>query len=461
MKSQGTTFPELFILKPVGRWLFCVTFFAFAMLMSLIFNWHPLFILGAIVLSLLAYFLSYYPKPTLFSLILIRMLLDYFSENYNIALNNSLSLSFSQVLGILIFIAGILYIIKNASNFKHLPLKIPILSYTIFSIVTIFYSISPFDSLREIIRLFDLAFLFFLSYTEFKKINDFSKLLNLIFVSSLISALVALYQYAFHIGYIDADFSFPRIYGTFSHPNSFSLFLVSIIALLFIRYVINISQQKRLLTVGLIGLYSFLIILTYTRVAWVAILAFIFIIGIFRFRKLLLASILLAITIYAISFNVQQRVQDAVYTSPDSSLTWRMNLWKDAIDRTYSNNRQYLGFGSNTFEIVLEETRGNQLGSTAAHNDFIRAFLEGGYVGLIIFVFYIFYIAAYLFWRYWNSGNSAQKTVFLIMFALIISISLASLTDNVMRNTPLQWIFWIALGAILGTFAKSSRPSKI
>ena len=125
---------------------------------------------------------------------------------------------------------------------------------------------------------------------------------------------------------------------------------------------------------------------------------------------------------------------------------------------TYIKNRleKYGGDGI-TFEIVAENKRGIKFGSLAAHNDFIRAFVEGGYVGLLIFVFYTGYILTYFLFKYRHSRESDKKMVFLTLFALFFAMSVSSLSDNVIRNTPLQWIFWITAGAGLRVFAISVK----
>ncbi len=451
--SSQVAFINFVIQNKLAKWLVLgiaiLVFFVF----SYILNWSSYYFLGLASIGALAFFLFYRPMFSLFALVIIRMLLDYPGENLFITISNSYTISFSQAIGIIIFLAGAVYFTRNFAKLKYIPLKIPISAYFIFLSFSLFYSIDLFSTSKELLRIFDLIFLYFLSFSVINTKKKYDLLLKVLIASSFVPILVGFYQYIFHIGYTDAAFSVPRIFGTFSHPNSFSLYLFSIIAVLFLYYFLNKSDKLKALSMFLVPVYLLVIILTYTRVAWIAVLVFAVILGLFKFRKPLVFMLITIIAIYAFSPSVQERANEAIYQSPGSSISWRLTLWKDSINGVFSNERQALGYGANTFEIVAENSRGLKRGSVAAHNDFIRSFIEGGLAGLLMFVFYLVYILAYLLVKYRKSGSQEQKIVIFILLVLFFTMSVASTTDNIMRNTPLQWIFWITLGASLRVFS--------
>ncbi|MCX6765839.1 MAG: O-antigen ligase family protein [Candidatus Moranbacteria bacterium] len=440
-----------------ARWILLVILSLALLVLSLIFNLAIYYLFGFIFISSLMLLLFESPWIALIFLIIFRMITDYFTEKMNFTINDMFSLNFSQIIGIAIFIVGIIYIAKNFKNFRDLPLKIPIFVYILFSLFTVFYSINTFSTIKEIIRLVDLLFLFFLAFNITNSKKDFSLLLQVIFISAIIPAFVALYQYIFKIGYFDDAFPEPRILGTFSHPNSFSLYLFSVITLFFVYYFIN--RKIHPFWALAFPFYLLLLILTYTRVAWAAMLLFVLVIGVVKFRKILIFALIFSFTIYAFLPSVQERFLEAFSFSPSNSISWRKTLWKDAISETLSRNKQILGYGTNTFEEVLEYSRGLKFGSTAAHNDYVRSFVEGGVIGLLVFTFYIFYILSYFFLQYWKNRDFDKGTLYLAFFAIFFSIAVASLTDNVMRNTPLQWITWISTGAALGMLQKDKSYS--
>lgn len=439
-----------------------LTFVLVLFLVSLLLQWPVVFSFGIALESLLIILVLVNPRWALFFLLGLRMLTDSTGEVYSFSILESLSLSLSQVIGVMIFVAGVLYLIKEWRSLKELPLKSALLTYLLFSSITVFYSYDSFSTLKEILRLLDLIFLFLLSFNIAKDKDSLKKNMAVIVFISLVPALVSVAQYILGIGYTDDAFSTPRIFGTFSHPNSFSLYLVAVTSLLFLFYFLFLQNNKEKVVqkyslLGMILLYVLLIVLSYTRVAWIALGIVIFILGILRFRKLLLLSGLFVLLVYLFSPSIQERVMETISFSPASSLSWRKDLWADSVNELFYQGRQSFGFGVNTFELVLEEKRGIKLGSTAAHNDFIRAFIEGGYIGLGVYLFYLGAILWYLFRRYRNEKEESAKIAFLVIFAMFASMSTASLTDNILRNTPLQWIFWISAGLVLGTFRSNKK----
>lgn len=107
----------------------------------------------------------------------------------------------------------------------------------------------------------------------------------------------------------------------------------------------------------------------------------------------------------------------------------------------------------NTFPLVSESIRGMSQGpSNDPHNDFVKFFVEGGVVGLFIFIFFLGKIAVSLLIKFLNARDQTERNVFLVLFALFVSLVVASFSDNIFKNTPVQWIFWVTLGAALSAF---------
>lgn len=109
-----------------------------------------------------------------------------------------------------------------------------------------------------------------------------------------------------------------------------------------------------------------------------------------------------------------------------------------------------LGSGMDTFPKVSESIRGTNHGPNDPHNDFVKLFVEGGIVGLSIFILYLFSLGYLLIKKYRESRKeSALKLAFGILFIFFLTLELSALTDNIFKNTPVQWLFFIAFGALL------------
>lgn len=419
--------------------------------------WFPFLILGAVISVVL---LFEQPLWLLFGLIVVRMSLDYWSQYFSVTLFD-VSLSLSQLLGVSIAALGILIIALYRRQLASFSLGVPFLIICLWGTMTLFYSLSPRSTAQELLRIFDLYALSFLAYVSVRETKDFRRLLLALFVSGILPTLFGLYQYINHIGLEDENVSIPRIFGTFSHPNVFSLYLFTLIVMgimylaLFAR-----STRQRMIYLALTGMFTLLLLLAYARVAWLALLFFGFLIALMRFRMLLIPLLLFPLVLYTFSATFQERVQESLTPGPDSSIVWRLNLWHDVTRASIQDGRLLLGSGMDTFPKVAERLRGIQLGSTDPHNDVVKFFVEGGVLGVGVYLLYIGSILFLLVRGYlWSPNKSALRLSFGLLLLYFLSLQLASLSDNVFKNTPVQWIFFTVTGALL-SLSYISRQKK-
>jgi putative inorganic carbon (hco3(-)) transporter len=428
--------------------LFVSGVFAFTGLLSAIADFSFLFAFGAafIVLATILFFQS--PLSLLFLLVISRMSLDYSSHYVYFQISKNLSISLSQFIGILIAILGIFLLFFKRKQLKKFPLYLPFLLIIFWGTATLSYSISLSDSLQELVRIFGLLSLCALAYVSVKNITDFKNLILSFFISSLLPIAFSVYQLAFNIGFQDDLVSIPRIFGTFSHPNVLSMYLFGIIVLAFL-YAWKLTQNNltRLTLTLFICANLIILYLTYTRIAWIALILFFGAIGILRFRKILLPLVFIPIILFFFSQGFRDRIEETLHPSADSSIVWRKLLWKDTVGKTIDDGNKLLGSGINTFPLLSESTRGTDLGSNEPHNDFVKFFVEGGLLGLGVFLLYLGMIVIAI--RKQKKSASADSDSFFISEILLIfflAMIVSSLSDNIFKNTPLQWIFWIALG---------------
>lgn len=407
----------------------------------------PLLMAGGI-LALILLFRA--PLLLLFGLIIVRMSLDYSSQYVSVTMYH-ITLSLSQLLGVGIALLGLMALILKRKALPAFPLLMPFLILFLWGGITLLYSIYPKVTLQELLRLFDLFALGFLAYVTVRTTRDFQHLLQAFFVSSVLPVFFGLYQYAFHIGLSDENVSVLRIFGTFSHPNVYSLYLFALIVFgsLYLLLFAG-SGIKRIIMLGALGIFSTVLILTFARVAWIALFLFVFLVALFRYRLLLFPLLLLPVALSVFSPTFQARVAESFQSNPDSSLVWRQTLWKDVTRYSIQEERLLLGSGMDTFPKVSESLRGTAHGPNDPHNDFVKFFVEGGIVGLGVFLIYLSSLGYLLIKKYKASKpESALRLAYGIMFIFFLTLELSALTDNIFKNTPVQWLFFTALGALL------------
>lgn len=399
------------------------------------------------------------PLILLCLLFIVRMSLDYSSQYLSLTLFN-ITLSLSQLLGLSIAFLGILFIVIHFQKFLRFPLLVPFLIVTLWGLFTLTYSISPSSTSYELLRFFNLFVIGFMAFVSINRYRDFRTLLHAIFISGILPVLFGLYQFAFGIGLQDENVSIPRIFGTFSHPNVYSLFLFALVALATLYFLVYAkSRESRFMIVSYLALLMVTLLLTYARIAWIALFVFLFLLSLWRFRPLLIPLVLFPIILVTFSVSIQDRVNEAFHPTPDSSITWRKNLWHDMILKTDFENREFLGTGMDTFRISSEQLRGLRFGSNDPHNDFVKFYVEGGIIGVLVLTVYLGTFLFFIIRIYRHTPSHSLRTLATLTGFVVLTLLLSSLSDNIFKNTPVQWILWTMLGGLLALHRESSKKS--
>ncbi len=442
-------------LKNPALWIFLGALVAIGLAGAFLLHFSPFlpFLLAAGILSIILLFRA--PLLLLFGLIIVRMSLDYSSQYFSVSFYN-ITLSLSQLLGVSIALLGVMILILKRRLLLSYPLLTPFLLLFLWGGLTLFYSLYPKTTLQELLRIFDLFALGFLAYATIRETKDFKHLLHAFFVSSILPILFGLYQYFFHIGLVDENVSLLRIFGTFSHPNVYSLYLFALVVFGGL-YLLLFAENgiKRLIMLSVLAIFSAMLLLTFARVAWVALFLFVFLLALFRFRLLLFPLFLFPLILFAFSPSFEARVLESFHPDPDSSLVWRTTLWHDVIRYSIQEERTLLGSGMDTFPRVSESIRGTNHGPNDPHNDFVKFFIEGGFVGLGVFLAYLILLGRLMLRQYRASRKgSALRLAYGILFIFFLTLELSALTDNIFKNTPVQWLFFTAFGALLALSEK-------
>ncbi len=411
----------------------------------------PLLMIAALIILFVAIVFSVSPLIGLLFLLIIRPILDYFT-NDSLLEAGPITVNIAVLLSAVVLIAGGSLLLKNWKRIRSIPLVWPWSAFLFFVCLSLLNSVDLSTSIPEIARILTIVSLFSLGYFIINSTTRLKLLVNTLLISAIIPALAAFIQFSnssgLSLSFMDIS---NRLFGTFSHPNLFAFYLVFILGLLLYKFLRKKENDHKLFWLISIGTLLFLLIQTYTRGAWIAFVIIVLIAGTLQYRKILVLSIGIFIAIYALFSPIQERINSSLSGDQSSSVQWRYMMWQDSLE--YAKERPVLGFGAGTTEIVIESKRGKELESSAAHNDFIKIALEYGVGGLVSFVILLGLLLAYstnIFRRL--NKTSTSKTLVLAFLAISVSFVISSLFDNIMDTTALQWAWWALAGSILRVF---------
>lgn len=200
------------------------------------------------------------------------------------------------------------------------------------------------------------------------------------YIAALMPMIVGALQAAIGSGgFVTAGLS--RVVGTFLHPNTFGFFL-SMFLLMALALFPHVTTRSRWALVAISAPAAVLVLLTYSRGAWVAFIAGIVVIGLVQSRKMLMGVFGTGILAMACLPSVWGRIanldQGAGATGgTGNSLAWRLQYWGQVINLNHDNPVTGVG---------LKGTKELTDAGKAPHNDYLRAWTETGMLGFVAYL---------------------------------------------------------------------------
>ena len=196
--------------------------------------------------------------------------------------------------------------------------------------------------------------------------------------------------------------NYHSIQGLFDHPNPFGFYLIAILLAALVAFMETKRTLYRVLLGVVLGAGGFCLLQTYGRGAWIGFALGVLILGIWRYRMLLLIGLII-LPIAAFAFpsavrDVANRFGDLASSSAaheSNSLDWRRDQWSRMLPLGREEPLTGQGFGSYqrlTIQVFgFEDKRfrtvqsGFPIGFTA-HNDYVKTFVEMGWPGLLLWL---------------------------------------------------------------------------
>jgi O-antigen ligase len=291
------------------------------------------------------------------------------------------------------------------------------------------------------------------------------KLINLLFLSLAFPVLVAFCQMTplrailpgLLIGSLD------RIRGTFTHPNVFATFLIFFMGLLYWKWNSTQNSATKMRFLLLMGLLAIFLVSTKTLVGLVMLGALTVILfstkGSPKSMVIGIGFFVLVIFLFGSTEFGRERLStfsELPYINPhmdfsraiimrkmygvNNSFYWRIEQWTYLI--LHWQSFPYLGSGLDTVPFLTHLTNG-------AHNDYLRALVEGGVVGfLLYFIFLMATLMRLIYFFLKSQIGSNQREVSRALLGIFVAILIAMLTENIWSHTGLFYYFFVVNGIL-------------
>ncbi|GIV41323.1 MAG: hypothetical protein KatS3mg034_0633 [Vicingaceae bacterium] len=371
---------------------------------------------------------------------------------------------------------------KWDKNFYLHPLSIAIILHLVWILFTSITSEMPFVSIKYFIaRLWFVSGFYFLGYYLFQRRINAERFIWLFLISMTIVAIYSMIR-LHHYSYNDKAAHWV-MEPFFRDHTSYGAILALVFPFLFYFYTKkNFSVYTKTLIFILILVYLAAIILSYTRAAWLSLVAAFAVFLIYHW-KIKLKTILFLIVSMALagmssydyivqkleknrqdsSSDLTKHVQSITNVSSDASNLERLNRWAAAI-RMFKE-RPWVGWGPGTYQFVyapfqmsyqktIISTNAGDAGN--AHSEYIGPLCEQGIPGLFFFLLIIFFTYYYASKYYTRSQDADDKRWVLTIVVALTTYFTHGFLNNYLDLDKASVPFWSLIAMLVATLQRAN-----
>lgn len=278
--------------------------------------------------------------------------------------------------------------------------------------------------------------------------TDLHNIKKIIYIVTLIVFIIGILQF------INPQFVMPkkwvdgeefklnkRIFSTFFNPNVFG-FYINII-LIIVCGTINFNGDDKLetivFTLGIICLF-----LTFSRTAWLSIIATLIISGILFNKKYFKFALIIALVILSLDTSFSVGRSDPSKVLEDSSMLYRFEIWKACYKIIKDNLITGIGFGTLS-KYITEYSDVVKSNIEHCHNIYIQVLTETGIIGTSGVLFVLYNLIKKLWFKIKEKRNQNLVT----SFAVIIMVLIHGTVDSVLLTPQIMMILSIYVGIML------------
>jgi O-antigen ligase len=421
-------------------WIAAVGYGTALFMLALSSNRLAAYAASALLIGLIALFVVR-PVAGVVGVLVIFQSADLWADGRLVAVGG-LKYNLSTGITIMLVTVGGAYLGENWREVRRAPSIWPFIALTAVAAVSLVHAPDFGLGVSEVVRLAQIGVLYCLVYTICRTRLDVQVVLGALFISVLGVIGMAIWQ-TFSGGRAGlGQFQFDRATGGFTGPDELGIILgvllCAAIPLLLggrLRWWGALLAWTCVAGVALVG--------SYTRTGWITLIVGLIVIGIIRYRTLLLivplvmGALVLAVPSTVHRFNDLSQEQ----TAQDSGNTFvsRVGLWRQNLPKL--NQDPLIGHGWGSIEVTA---------GRLTHSDYVRTAVETGLLGFGAFVALLLsgFVGAVKAWRrtlrYRPRGMLTAVSVGGVGVSVVYM--LASGDSNLITKPVVAGAVWVVIG---------------
>ena len=354
---------------------------------------------------------------------------------------------------------GLKILLEDNFRFRYTPINAWIIMFIAIYVLSAIASLSLATSLQIALLVISFILFYFVVVNSITSKKQLDIMFALFVGIGLIIALYGIYQYLFAGTYASSSFVdkemfqdiTTRVSGTFENPNVMGEYLLLVIPLAITYFFNQKGWFKKIIAIGIVGVMAISLAFTYSRGCYLGLVACV---GVFLLLINLKFILLFLAGIVSLPFVLPQSIMNrftSIGNTGDSSTSYRISIWKGALDMIKDYWYRPIGQGTVAFNSIYPLYSYSGVGAEHTHNLFLQLLIETGIFGFVAFIGLIF-----KFYQYLCSGLkiSNDKKLSINMIAFVSGMTgfiVQSLFDNTWYNNRIILIFWTFIGLAVAT----------
>jgi O-antigen ligase len=291
----------------------------------------------------------------------------------------------SSVLGLLFIVAAAVWLTAQYRKHGRLPgspLRRTLVVFAAACILSIVGAGQPLFSIQETLRILAVILMYVVLEQMMKDERTMRQLLFAVYLSLLFPLAFTAFGFITGNPATEEKGDFIRITGPFLQSNSYGRYLMLMI-IFGVAIHPHLDKRFRRPLAGALALSSVFLLLTYTRTALIGAVLGLLVVGLIQSKRLLFGMIVFAVCALLVVPQLSSRFTGLSEPSSSlsgpthNSLVWRFGYWAEVLSLVKSNPVTGIGLGMT--ERQTEEEK-------QPHNDFLRAYVETGLIGLVAYL---------------------------------------------------------------------------
>ena len=357
----------------------------------------------------------------------------------------------ASLLAVLVIAVGLPYMIERWPELRRAAAIRPYLAFAVIAAVGVPLAPSITNAATEWLRLSAIVVTYALAFLAASSRRSLARLLAVAVASALLPSLVGVGQWVNGSTRSVGDLN--RTTGTFLHPDPYGIYLALVVVAGLAVFLAGRSLW-RWLALAVVVSATAALVLSYTRTGWVMVVLGVLVLGVARYRWLLVVGPLaLAIAFAAVPgvsarFHELTKAPEVTYDTGDSFQS-RVALWRENLPKAQERPLTGLGFGA-----IVDQSSD----SAHVHSDYVRALVETGVFGFLAFLWLL--LAAVVGCARSLAASSRGSPVLIAASAAGLAASvcylLASGDSNLMTQSAVSGTAWtlIACAHAAGCIAR-------